>query len=125
MSKREKLVGVDKKVEELKKENRILRHDAERERADALEKVGVREAELEALRTTHKGVSRKYQMMENSVKELKKELHRSKTQLEGVQEQSASVQVNLKRFYEAEILGLREELESLGVHVGGEVARGR
>ena len=115
----ERLVELESKFRTVTEENRALRETALRGEVEARRAVVEKEAELEALRAEHKSLSKKHQLVENSVKELKKELHRSKVQLDGVQEQSAGVQVNLKRFYEAEIRGLREELESLGVHVGG------
>jgi len=49
------------------------------------------------------------------LKDVRKELGRSKTQLEGVQEQSGRVQINMKEYYSGEIMRLSEELESLGV----------
>ena len=81
------------------------------------------QGEIEMLKSTGSKGDMKIKALEINVKELRKELQRSKAQLEGVVDQSAKVQINIKRYYEGEIRDLREELESLGVHVQEKIRR--
>ena len=82
-----------------------------------IEKLAAVEADNERLRTSLVSEEKKSAKIAVTVRELKKELTRSKAQLEGVQDQVASSQLRIHDYYQTEIKSLREELESLGVHV--------
>ena len=100
----------------LEKSKEKERSDAEKELISAKE-LSSANSKAENLTSTLQIEKTKANKLNGIIKELKKELGRSKTQLEGVQQQAAGVQIRTKEYYEGEIRGLREELESLGVHV--------
>lgn len=101
----------------------LMEKSKEKERLDAVKVLNVEKsltaavARADNLTSTLQISNTKASKLNGIIKELKKELGRSKLQLEGVQQQAATVQIRTKEYYELEIKGLREELESLGVHV--------